>query len=250
MNHPLAQRLTLKILTLNIHAGVDWYGRFGPEKLVDFVKEVNPDLCGFQEVDSKWSWRSRFCELDWFLAEGLMMYPVFAPALTHPFGAYGNLILSKFPIAASWVEQMPGRKEPRSFCCAQLDIVGVRILFLTTHLGLALEDRKAQAERIREFLGGRREPVILTGDFNADGDEESIRILTAGFYDHHLEGAWRDNGTFRLKDGSVGSRLDYLLLTPQFRLRQYRVFDNFLSDHLPVFAEVALDQQFLRQGLP
>jgi endonuclease/exonuclease/phosphatase family metal-dependent hydrolase len=250
MNHLSARSLTLKILTLNIHAGVDWHGRFGPEKLVDFVKAVNPDLCGFQEVDSKWSWRSRFYELDWFLADGLRMHPVFAPALSHPIGAYGNLVLSKLPIAASWVRQMPARGEPRSFCCIQPDIPGVPILFLTTHLGLAAEDRKAQTERIRAFLRGRREPVILTGDFNAGSDEESIRILTAGFYDHHLEGAGKVNGTFRLKDGSVGPRIDYLLFTPQFRLRHYRVYDNLLSDHLPVFAEVALEQQFLRQGLP
>jgi endonuclease/exonuclease/phosphatase family metal-dependent hydrolase len=243
MNHPFAQRsrLTLRILTLNIHAGVDWHGRFGPEKLIDFIKDLNPDLCGFQEVDSKWSWRSRFCELDGFLADGLMMYPVFAPALTHPIGAYGNLVLSRFPIAASWAEPMPGSGEPRSFCCVQPDISGVRMLFLTTHLGLSVEDRKAQAECIQAFLRRRREPVILTGDFNAGSDEEGIRILTAGFYDHHVWGASKANGTFRLKDGSVGPRIDYLLFTPQFRLRQYRVFNNFLSDHLPVFAEVALD---------
>jgi endonuclease/exonuclease/phosphatase family metal-dependent hydrolase len=241
MNYPFTQRITLKILTMNIHAGVGWHGQFCPEKLVDFIKEVNPDLCGFQEVDSKWSWRSRFYELDGFLAEGLMMHPALAPALTHPVGAYGNLILSKFPIAASWAKKMPGRGEPRSFCCVQPDIPGVRILFLTTHLGLSPEDRKAQAECIRAFLRGRREPVILTGDFNADRNEASIRILTAGLYDCHLRGAWRGNGTFRLKDGSIGPRIDYLLFTPQFCLRRYRIFDNFLSDHLPVFAEVALD---------
>jgi endonuclease/exonuclease/phosphatase family metal-dependent hydrolase len=240
MNHLFSQRVIIKVLTLNIHSGVDWFGRFRPETLLQFLKKVDPDLCGLQEVDSRWSPRSLFYKLNSYLVEGLMMHQVFSPSLTHLTGSYGNLILSKFPIVNSWVEQLPGRGETRSFCCVQPELPGDGILFLTTHLGLSVEDRNEQAVWIRAFLSGNSRPVILTGDFNASRDEESICNLTAGFIDPHLWGPWSDDGTFRCKDGSMGPRIDYLLFTPEFRFYQYRVIDNFLSDHLPVYAEVEL----------
>jgi endonuclease/exonuclease/phosphatase family metal-dependent hydrolase len=240
----LAKTISMNILSWNLHAGIDWYGRFIPEQLLACLKKLNPDLCGFQEVDRHWAPRSRFWDLAQVLAEGLAMYAFFSPSLIHKIGSYGNLILSRYPLVNSWCQQMPDLREQRSFCCAQIEIAGVKLGFLTTHLGLTAADRCRQAKQIRQFSDQFTLPLIISGDFNAGPEDRAVQMLTGKFYDLQRSSALVTAGTFRLADGQVGPRIDYILTTPEFISEQFQIIPNYYSDHLPLFAKVRLGRRF------
>jgi endonuclease/exonuclease/phosphatase family metal-dependent hydrolase len=240
----LAKTISLNILSWNLHAGIDWYGCFIPEQLIACIKKLNPDLCGFQEVDRHWSSRSRFWDLAQMLTESLAMHAVFSPSLVRKAGSYGNLILSRYPFVNSWCQQLPDSREKRSFCYALIAIAGVRLGFLTTHLGLTVLDRCRQVEQIQRFVNQFTVPLIMSGDFNAGPEDHAVQMLIGKFYDLQQRSAVVESGTFRLADGQVGPRIDYILTTPEFINEQFQIIPNYCSDHLPLFAKVSLERRF------
>jgi endonuclease/exonuclease/phosphatase family metal-dependent hydrolase len=235
--------IKLNILSWNLHAGIDWYGRFLPEQLIACIKGLNPDLCGFQEVDRRWSTRSKFEDLAQALATSLTMHAAFSPSLTRKTGSYGNLILSRYPLVNYWLQPLPDSREPRSFCCVQTRVGRVKLGLLTTHLGLTAPDRYRQVEQIQRFISRFTAPLIICGDFNAGLEDCAVQRLTGKYCDLQQSSAVVDAGTFRLADGQVGPRIDYILTTPEFTPEQFQIISNYCSDHLPLFATVSLGRQ-------
>ena len=230
----------IKVLSLNIHSAVNWNGEYDLDGLTQFIQEVNPDIIGLQEVDRSWSSRSRFQDICLELATRLNLNYGFSVSLEKNASYYGNQILSKFPIVQTWSEKLPGTLEVRSFVFTQLWVNGIRINVLNTHLGLSVEDRILQTAEIRRFLSQVNGPVILMGDFNGDSSDQSIGSLLNDFIDLRELSDFRNQGTFRMKDGSVGSRIDYILTSPDFLYQSFQIVENKISDHLPLVAEVSL----------
>ncbi|HEY8463892.1 MAG TPA: endonuclease/exonuclease/phosphatase family protein [Bacillota bacterium] len=235
-----AGTLKLTVLSLNLHAGINWLGHYDLEGMFTVLQEINPDLCGFQEVDCQWSRRSRFQNIPTIFTQRLGMAAQFAAALNNNTGSFGNLILSKYPVINRWSQQLPDQSEQRCFACVQLWVSGVSLLFLTTHLGLAENDRRRQVELIRLFLSRYPGPKLLTGDLNASPESEAVQNLTAGFQDLQKSSNYCNQGTLRLKNGRIGPRIDYILATPEFYLEDFQVIDSLISDHLPLVAKLRL----------
>ncbi len=235
----LMQILHLKVLTLNIHSGVNWSGKYDLDTIVKFISEADPDLVGLQEVDRFWSSTSQFQDLPGELALRLKMFSSYSVSLARDNGYFGNLILSKYPITLMWAEQLPGSLERRSFMFTQVTINGIRINFGTAHLGLSDSDRLQQAATMLRLTSQIDGPVIITGDFNADASDDGVKVIKENFIDVQ-ELCGLKQGTFRLKNGKIGPLIDYILITPEFGLVNFRIFDNYISDHLPVMAELSL----------
>ncbi|MGD8401632.1 MAG: endonuclease/exonuclease/phosphatase family protein [Bacillota bacterium] len=232
--------IKLKVLSWNLHAGIDWYGRFLPEKTLACIREWRPDLCGFQEVDRNWGPRSRYCDLAQMLAEKLEMEAFFSPSLQQKSGSYGNLILSRYPFVNSCYQLLPDSQEQRSFCYVQIINGEIQLGFLTTHLGLTEEDRCRQVEQIQRFVNSLPGPLIISGDFNATPEEQAVQMLTTKFCDLQSDSKMNEMGTFRLADGRIGPRIDYLLSSEEFTIERFQVISNYCSDHLPLLATVCL----------
>lgn len=233
-------KIKLKILTLNIHGGIDWNGHYNLDAIAAFIKKVDPDIIGLQEVDRVWSQRSGFQDLCAELALRLKMNFAFSASLQRNQGHYGNQIISKHPMVYAWAEQMPSIGEQRSFVFAQLLIEGVRVNVLNTHLGLSPEERQLQVGRILKFLNQIDGPLIITGDFNEDREDGAVALMLNEFLDLQSQTGQPPQGTLRLKDGTVNGRIDYIFTSPEFSVNRFEVIDNYLSDHLPVMAEVDL----------
>jgi endonuclease/exonuclease/phosphatase family metal-dependent hydrolase len=116
------------------------------------------------------------------------------------------------------------------------------------------ESARLLLRRIPDIAG--KAPVVLAGDFNCTPEAEPYQTLTA-------EG----DAAFRLRDAiSIsqtdpqgpsgtwngfrrivpGERIDYLFVTPEFRVLQHTTIDEtregrFPSDHLPVMAKIQLE---------
>ena len=203
-------------------------------------REANPDIVGLQEVDLSWSSMSNFQDIPTQLAQSLHMYYAFSASRERNSGYFGNLILSKYPILQEWTCLLPGSMEPRSLDFAQFIINGVRVNFLTTHLGLSITDRLQQVTKITEFINQVSGPLIVAGDFNGSDDDPAVRQLRQNLMDIQGLSEFKDCGTFRSKDGKLSSKMDYILTTPEFSFAKLEVVDNYVSDHVPLVAELTL----------
>ncbi len=236
--------VSLRVMTFNIHSAINWYGKLDVEGLAHFIEEVSPDVVGLQEVNLGWSSLTNFEDIPAELGERLHMYYAFSASRERNNGFFGNLILSKYPIVQQWTMVMPGSLEPRSFALVQLLIGGQRIHFLTTHLGLSVSDRLGQVATILDFVNQISGPLIITGDFNGNDNDPAVSEIKKNLSDLQNMSEFKDSGTFRSRDGNIysSSKMDYILATPEFGLSSMEVVvNNFVSDHVPLIAELTLN---------
>ncbi|TCL66494.1 endonuclease/exonuclease/phosphatase family metal-dependent hydrolase [Hydrogenispora ethanolica] len=234
------ETVSLKILTLNIHSGVNWFGQYDLESIARYIEEVQPDIVGLQEVARGWSSQSRFEDIPGDLARRLKMDFAYSASLERNNGNFGNLILSRYPIVGIFTELMPGNLERRSFGFVQIMVGGVRINFLTTHLGLSESDRQEQVTAIWNFISQVDGPLVITGDFNGSDGDVAVKAFHGSFLDVQELSGFRDRGTFRVKNGSLIPRMDFIFASPEFMVSNFWIDENYISDHLPLVAELKL----------
>ena len=234
------QTVTLKVMTLNIHSGVNWYGQYDLEGIARYIEAVHPDIVGMQEVVRGWSSQSRFEDIPKDLAQRLNMSYAYSASLERSNGNFGNLILSRYPILSVFTELMPGDLERRSFGFVQILVNGVRVNFVTTHLGLSESDRRQQATAIAQFISKVSGPLIITRDFNGSDGDVAVSVFQGNFLDVQDQCGLKQQGTFRVKDGSLIPRMDYIFASPDFAVDSLRIDENYISDHLPLVADLQL----------
>jgi len=92
------------------------------------------------------------------------------------------------------------------------------------------EGARLVVERIRQIAGDR--PVILTGDFNVDQEDEIYGIFTGSglLADSYVTARRRfaENGTFNSynPDLKTASRIDHVFVSPRFEVERYGVLTN------------------------
>lgn len=239
------EKLEIRVLTYNIHNGIDWWGNYRFKQILEFIGDVKPDLAGLQEVSRFWGLKTANQDMVKIIAEELKMFVFFGSTLSKGKKAFGNLVLSKHPIVNGWIGKLPGNSEPRNFTGIQALIRGFRINFLTTHLGLKTEERLSQVKRIGEFGRGLGKPLIIAGDFNEPAGSPGVVLLKKNWI---KLGQQPERGTIRLKRGEIGPEIDLIFTTPDVTLKRLSVVDNYLSDHLPVIADLELERQWSRSS--
>lgn len=100
------------------------------------------------------------------------------------------------------------------------------------------DERITQSRRILKFLEGRREPLVLCGDFNLLPDTESLRMLElAG-----LRNLVAQSGATSTRT-SLYTRADpfadYVFVSDEIDVRDFRVLPEEVSDHAPLLLEFA-----------
>jgi endonuclease/exonuclease/phosphatase family metal-dependent hydrolase len=126
---------------------------------------------------------------------------------------------------------------------------GRRFRYYNTHFAHRAEDtdaRNRSAKLITDRIAAVRgdDPVILTGDFNADADTEAHRVLTSVLTDTWAAVAKPEgpSGTFHGFSGKPRpARIDWILFRGALRPQSVRtITDNaggqYPSDHFPVLA--------------
>ncbi len=163
---------TLKILTYNVLQHPIQVGKRVPA-LLALCKTCDPDVLAFQEV-TPW-FRELLLREDW--VKNYVPSDLSAPG--------GLLILSKYPMKASFYRALPGRLG-RGVMVATLSVGGRDLRVATTHLESHLEDgpiRSAQLDLIFPLLEGM-DSALLMGDFNfGDGEEPDTAHLDRRYQD-------------------------------------------------------------------
>jgi endonuclease/exonuclease/phosphatase family metal-dependent hydrolase len=254
----------MKVITLNT-----WGGRAGKENLLAFIrKHADADVFCFQEI-----WSAPYKHLEGSAAGGkaidheqIMVYGLqeISAALPnhdayfrpHHLENYGLLVVVKKSVQVleegeHFVHMYKGYEaegdvgnHARNIQYVSIKTESGPVTIINFH-GLwngkgktDNDERLVQSERIIEFLQTRKEPIILCGDFNLLPDTESLKML---------EKAGRRN---LVKEYDVTSTrtsfyekpekyADYILVSNDIQVQEFRVLPEEVSDHAPLLLDFA-----------
>lgn len=229
------ERLHFTAVSYNIHKCIGRDGRKAPERIARVLRELDSPIVGLQEVDSLTTDGS---QTD-YLARATALAPIAGPAIRRGERYYGNVLLTGYPILESrCLDITVPHWEPRSVIDAIVDINGVAVRVINTHLGLTASERRHQIQRLLDILCNSHETAIVLGDINEwIPFSPRLRALRACL------GSSPDLRTFPSRLPVLA--LDRIWVRPQNSLRSVRVHRSRLariaSDHLPVVADIALE---------
>lgn len=239
--------LPFRITTYNIHKCRGLDRRVRPRRIAAVLKQIDADIIALQEVVG----------MDEPEREHNQVHAI-ADELGYDFrigenrrlrgAAYGNALLSRFPIVGDENHDLTCRRyEPRGCLEVTLAPAGSETLLriYNVHLGTAFLERRYQARRLSDvirndaYLSSRR---IVLGDFN-----EWTRGLATHLLSSHLNSAEPEQvfGRARSYPGVLPLlHLDHIYhdsaLTPKKITIHRSRLALVASDHLPIVADFVL----------
>jgi endonuclease/exonuclease/phosphatase family metal-dependent hydrolase len=240
-------RSSLRIVTYNIHKCRGMDRRVRPERIVQVLKELRPDIVALQEVVSH-EGRSREEDQARYVAEELGFHFAFGENQRHKGGRYGNVVLTRYPI--QWhrnYDISTGGRENRGCLRADVRFNGETLHVFNVHFGTRFFEQRKQARKlidegivVNEGLEG---PRIVLGDFNEWLRGSVTHTMTAHLYKAntrlHLKKSRTFPGRFPI------FRLDHIYFDRQLRLKRLARHRSqtalVASDHLPLVADLSLN---------
>lgn len=229
------EHTTLRLASYNIRKARGLDRRHDPLRILNVINLLAADIVVLQEADHRFGDRPSALPHR-AIEEETDFEPLSVGAHDASLGWHGNAVLLRKGIAAAGVTRisLPGL-EPRgavAFSLATQNPVTV----VATHLGLMRRHRTRQLETISEMLADTENAIIL-GDFNEwsprRGFEplgERFTVLSPGRSFHAARPV---------------AALDRIAHTGEVTVQDAGVKENSLtqraSDHLPIWAEIALD---------
>ena len=245
---------TLRVVTYNIHKCRGLDQRVRPRRIAEVLRELDADIVALQEVVGFGS--PVYEDQTRHVAEALGYHPAFGENRRHNGAAYGNLVLSRFPIVHSRNYDITARgREPRGVLRADVRLPDGRVLHLfNAHLGTAYRERCEQARHLTSLrilsnseLSG---PRIALGDFNEWIPGDATRSLSA-----HFGWARPSRPAHRRSYPCVLPllRLDHIYFDETLKLHRLALHRSrralVASDHLPVVAEFRLESRSVAHPL-
>ena len=237
-------------VTYNIHKAIGNDRKYRPERIIEILRELDADFLALQEVDHG-APRSSGEDLAAVIAEGLGMQHVLGLNVKLAKGAYGNAILSKYPIAGSRNMNISwGIKKRRGCLVAHIQLPKKKeLVIFNVHLGLAAFERMFQIKRVLEshsLTGLRHLPQIILGDTNDHNHKLNPVLEAAGFQDS-VTGMGKGHHTFPSfmpRPMRPLLRLDKVFHNEHLQPSEHKVIVNQktrqASDHLPVMVRLKI----------
>jgi endonuclease/exonuclease/phosphatase family metal-dependent hydrolase len=232
-----------RVATYNIHkcVGIDRILR--PERIAEVLREIDADIVGLQEVlcvqgqescDDQAHFLARELGMEFRLGENRQLRG----------GAYGNVVLSRFPMIATRNHDISVEgREQRGCLRVDIDLQGEKPLHIyNVHLGTSFVERRHQARKLlhedvlknSDHIG----PRVLLGDFN-----EWTRGLASRLLHEHFQSAdLRQHIGARTYPGVLPFlHLDHIYFDESLELLEARLHRSrtalIASDHLPIVAD-------------
>ena len=235
-----------RIVTYNVHACVGVDGRLDVGRVAAVLAALEPDIVALQELDLGRA-RSNGVDQAFEIAKRLDMTGHFNAAVQVEEERYGDAILTCFPERLVKAGALPGlspklRLEPRGALWIAVDIHGVEVQVINTHLGLVPREQQLQAASLagEDWLGSplRRDPLILLGDLNATSATVVYRTLAVKLTDARSLAVRRRGRLATFPSALPMLRIDHVFVSPGIQVREMRVPATPLarqaSDHLPL----------------
>lgn len=218
----------IKIVTYNIHSGVDKDMFPTLFDIINFLKNCDADIICLQEVNE--------CAKVGFqvssLKEELGMYSHFGANVVNLNSNYGLVTYSKYKIIRQNHIYLSSSKEQRGLLHTVIDVKGKRVNIINVHLSADKNEQKIQLKELQEFVDSiGDETYIIAGDFNTENitlNNKSIDVAK------ELEKS--NTLTF-----SLGiERIDYIFISQNIVPLDYKVIIKKLSDHYPIIAKIRI----------
>lgn len=230
---------SLSIMSYNIHRGQDADNQDQLKEIARFIKESGAEIVGLQEVDSV-CYRSDQVDQAAVLGELTGMHYAFVRHFEFEGGAYGQALLSKYPISNVVNQRLPIVSDPpgetRAFLTADVELPsGNKWTVGVAHLDYRSADsRVRQAKMAADILMESEHPSILLGDMNAEPGSETISVLRESFRDT------QPDDSFTFPDDHPIKKIDFIFIekTYDFEVLEQKVFPVRYSDHLPVLSVI------------
>lgn len=243
---------TLKVMSLNLAHGrktgshqflLDQQAiRTNLKSVASVLEREGPHLVAVQEADAPSIWSGNFHHVRYLAESSGLSHFVHGRHVEGLSLCYGTALLSQLemtnPVSRAFAPSPPTPCKgmvvstinwPGSID-AEVDVVSVHLDFARASV------RQKQVQTLVRELSKRKRPLIVLGDFNCRWNcrDSTLRELVAelDLQAYHPDAA--DLATFP----TLGTRIDWILISPELEFVSYRSLPDVVSDHLPVMAEL------------
>jgi endonuclease/exonuclease/phosphatase family metal-dependent hydrolase len=240
----------LRIMTYNVHRCLGLDGRLDVSRIAAVIAESQPDIVALQELDVGRA-RTRGVDQAHAIAEQLGMSSRFNASLKVEEELYGDAIMTALPERLIKAGPLPGlptlsKLEPRGAVWVAVEVGGVELHVVNTHLGLLAREQAAQIRALMgpQWLGGPQitERSILLGDFNSTPGSTPYKMITRRFQDAQATMARKPLPTFPSVFPML--RIDHVFMGAGVEAVRVGVpatpLARTASDHLPLVVDVYL----------
>ncbi len=205
------------------------------DKILEFIRSVNPDVMGLVEVDGGSFRTAQLCQAE-MIAEQLGYYHVIetkygSASMAHKIPllrTQGNAVLTRMPIISHRFHYFDeGVKRLVIQVCTE------RLTIFLVHLSLTYRKRQYQLERLYKLIREVDRPLILAGDFNVLWGMRELELFlgATGLVSANPE-----------KKPSHPSRapkreLDFILHSPELKVVHFQIPKVTFSDHAPLVCD-------------
>lgn len=161
--------VSLRVASYNVHGCVGRDGIFAPERIARVIDEIGADIMALQEVVAQAEPEEMPTSARHLLSRAFVGDNAWAPTFRGIRHIFGNLLLSRWPIAETAVHDLTvRRREPRNAIEARVTAPFGPLRMIATHWGLRTAERDRQAALLAQAISGAdgTEPIILAGDLN------------------------------------------------------------------------------------
>ncbi len=216
------------------------------QKMVKALQKLKPDILALVEVDTG-SLRARRKDEVVFLEEKLHLKN-FVEKVKYPLKGWlklfhhvpilnkqANAIISRFNFEK--IRYHVFHEGTKRMVIETAIKCPKKVTLLLAHLSLG---RRSRTKQIRELIGivnRIKNSVILMGDFNTFHGKEEIDILLDKTPLRDAVGLEEASKIFTEPAWHPCRRLDYILVSPQIKIKKYSVLNFHFSDHLPLMVD-------------
>jgi endonuclease/exonuclease/phosphatase family metal-dependent hydrolase len=235
----------LRILSYNIHhaEGVD--GKLDLERIAGVIRGCEADVVAVQEVDRGVERSQKIDEPKELARLTKLEHFVFGKTIDHQGGEYGNLVLSRFPIASSKIHRFPNAAGAEQRGAVEAEIAppgGQSFRLFATHLDFGRKeaseaDRQGAIKLVNERVEATGQPAIFAGDYNCQPGSRTIDTIRESWLQSNATDA------FTTPVDTPKRQIDFIFLRPKDRWKVIgvKVLDEAIaSDHRPILATVEL----------
>ena len=215
------------------------------QKIVESLKKLKPDILSLVEVDMG-SFRAKKDEVVFF--EKSLGMNSFVEKIKYPLQGWlklfhhipilnkqANAIISKYKI--SKVKYHVFHEGTKRIIIEATVNCPKKVTLLLAHLALGGKTRAKQIEELINIVNQIKNPVILMGDFNTFHGETEIKNLLKKTHLKDKAGLDKTSLELTAPTWHPSRRLDYVLVSPQIKVKKYQVLNFPFSDHMPLFVD-------------
>lgn len=222
------------------------------QKIVEALKKIKPDILALIEVDIG-SLRARRRDEVRFLEEKLGLND-FVEKVKYPLKGWlklfhhvpilnkqANALISKFKLEK--VKYHVFHEGTKRMVIEATVKCPRNVTLLVAHLALGKRARSKQIKELINIINNIKNPVILMGDFNTFHGKEEIDSLLKKTHLRDAVGLEKNAKILTEPAWHPTRRLDYILTSPQIKVRKYSVLNFHFSDHLPLMIDFEFKKQ-------